>query len=113
MSSLSIEVQDLSKAFKLFRRQSDKLLELTSFGLAKRHEKFQALKNVSFKVSRGESYAILGHNGAGKSTLLKILSGVMNQSSGTYKVDGRIAALLELGAGFDLKQSGYENIFFH
>lgn len=108
-----IEVNNLSKVYKLYDRPSDRLKEsLNPFG--KRYSRdFYALNNISFNVKKGESIGVVGKNGSGKSTLLKILTGVLTPSSGSVNVNGKIAALLELGAGFNPELSGLENIYMN
>ncbi|WP_291322883.1 polysaccharide ABC transporter ATP-binding protein [Desulfonatronospira sp.] len=107
----SITVQDLSKVYKLYSRPSDRLLEVL---LRKpRHQAFHSLNRISFHVSRGESLGLIGDNGAGKSTLLKILAGTLSPTSGSIDVRGRVAALLELGAGFHQEFTGRQNIYLN
>ncbi|MCD4654137.1 ABC transporter ATP-binding protein, partial [bacterium] len=77
------------------------------------NESFWALKDVSFNVRPGETFGIVGENGSGKSTLLKLITGIMNPDSGSIKVNGRISALLEVGAGFHPDLTGTENIFLN
>lgn len=108
-----IEVEHLSKAYRLYDKKSDRLREAISFGEKKYHRLFYALNDVSFSVKKGETFGILGVNGSGKSTLLKILSGVVQSTSGTSIVRGKISALLELGAGFNPEYTGLENIELH
>ncbi|MDH4396072.1 MAG: ABC transporter ATP-binding protein [Limnobacter sp.] len=103
-----IEVNNLSKSFKLYDRPSDRLKEMIfrrSF-----HRSHLALKQLSFQVREGETLGVLGKNGAGKSTLLKILTGVMLPDSGEVKTSGRLTGLLELGTGFDRNLTGLQNI---
>lgn len=108
-----IEVRNLSKIYKLYDKPLDRLKEsLNPFG--KRYSKdFYALNDISFDVKKGESIGVVGKNGSGKSTLLKILTGVLAPTSGVVNVNGKIAALLELGAGFNPELSGIENIYLH
>ena len=107
-----IKVKDISKNFKLYNSPRRRLLEAIHPFRKKYHKNYNALKNVSFEIKKGESVGVLGKNGAGKSTLLKILTGVQIPTSGEVYVNGRIAALLELGAGFNPSLTGLENIFF-
>lgn len=112
MNDVIIKVENLCKVFKLYDHPKDRLKEALSPGRKKYHHEYYALKGVSFEVERGESVGILGKNGAGKSTLLKILTRVLTPTTGCVSVSGRIAALLELGSGFNPELSGMENIFF-
>lgn len=112
MSDVIIKVENLNKVFKLYNHPKDRLKEALSPLRKKYHHEYHALKNIQFEVKRGESLGILGKNGAGKSTLLKILTGVLTPTSGIAKINGRIAALLELGSGFNPELSGMDNIYF-
>lgn len=105
-----IEVAHLNKAYKLYQKKSDRLREAVSLTKKKYHNLFYALHDLSFSVCKGETMGIIGTNGSGKSTLLKILSGVVSASSGEVRVNGKISALLELGAGFNPEYTGLENI---
>lgn len=106
-----ISVKDLSKVYKLYPNNAARFKE----ALFKKsyHQDFYALNNVSFDIKEGECFGIIGKNGSGKSTLLKILTGVLSKSSGEVDIDGRIAALLELGAGFNPEYTGRENIYLN
>jgi ABC-type polysaccharide/polyol phosphate transport system ATPase subunit len=106
-------VQNVSKLYRLYNRPSDRLLEALPFARTSRHADFWALKNVSFVVEPGEILGIVGPNGSGKSTLLQVVSGILRPTSGRVSVEGRIAALLELGAGFNPEFSGRENVFLN
>ncbi len=107
----AVEVKNLSKTYKLYKHPSDRLKEIV---LRKSyHEVFQPLKDLSFMLPRGGILGIIGDNGAGKSTLLKLLAGTLLPSSGSVKTHGRVAALLELGAGFHPELSGRENIYLN
>ena len=111
MSKSVICVKGLSKVYKLYRENIDRLKEtINPFG-KKYHSDFYALNDVSFEIKKGESVGIIGKNGAGKSTLLKIIAGVLSASEGSVEVDGKIASLLELGAGFNPEYTGMENIY--
>ena len=108
-----ISVHGLSKTYKLYNSKTDRGLDIFfSFG-KRRHKDFHALTNISFSVDEGESIGIIGRNGSGKSTLLKILSGVLSQTTGDVHVSGKVASLLELGAGFNPELTGRENIYFN
>lgn len=112
-NNIAIKVEHLSKIYKIFNNPVDRLKE-TLNPFHKRYSKdFYALNDVSFEVKKGEIIGIIGKNGAGKSTLLKILTGVVMPSSGDVKVNGRIASLLELGAGFNPEMTGIENIYLN
>lgn len=106
-----ISVKDLSKRFKLYSNNRDRVREWISPFKKQYHHEFWALENVSFDVIEGETLGILGRNGSGKSTLLQIISGVMAQTAGNIAVHGRISALLELGTGFDYELTGRENLY--
>ena len=111
-----IEVNDVSREFQKAQEKVDNLKEYVIKWLKrelKPKSKFQALKDISFTVNKGERVGIIGFNGAGKSTLLKILSGVLRPSSGSIHINGKVAPLLELGAGFDHNYSGRENVFLN
>lgn len=111
MSNIAIKVQNLSKVYKLYDKPIDRLKESLHPLKKKYHKEFYALNDVSFEIKKGETVGIIGKNGAGKSTLLKIITGVLTPSSGHVHVNGRIASLLELGAGFNPEYTGVENIY--
>ena len=107
----AVEVRNVSKVFKRYKKPVHRLLEL--FTGRSYHEGFSALKNISFSVPFGQVLGIVGENGAGKSTLLKILAGTLNPSSGEVTLRGKVAALLELGAGFHPEFTGRQNIYLN
>ncbi len=110
----AISVRDLSKVYKLYNRSRDRLFESLGMTFGKRLSRdHYALRGVSFDVRKGETIGIIGTNGSGKSTILKIITGVVTPTSGEVKVDGRISALLELGAGFNMEYTGIENIYLN
>lgn len=114
MDEIAIKVEDLTKIYKLYDKPSDRLKE--SLGLSKKKvlsRDHYALQHVSFDVIKGETIGIIGTNGSGKSTILKIITGVLNPSGGNLTVNGRISALLELGAGFNVEYTGIENIYLN
>lgn len=109
----AIKIEHLSKVYKIFSKPSDRVREaLNPFG--KRYSKdFYALNDISLTIKKGETVGIIGKNGAGKSTILKIITGVLTPTSGSVQVNGRIASLLELGAGFNPEMTGIENIYMN
>ena len=113
MSELAINVEHISKVYKLYRGKADRLKDALHIGGAKNYQEYHALSDVSFEVKRGETVGLIGTNGAGKSTLLKTITGVLTPSSGQIEVNGKISALLELGAGFNMEYTGLENIYFN
>ena len=108
-----IQVQDVSKIYKLYDKPIDRLKESLSLTHKNYHKDFFALSDISFNVKKGETVGIIGTNGSGKSTVLKIITGVLQPTMGNVTVNGRISALLELGAGFNPEYSGMENIFLN
>lgn len=105
----AITVENVSKRYRIYRRPSDRARELLSLGKTKRHRDYWALRDIDLKIEPGASLGLLGRNGAGKSTLLRIISGVLQPSEGSVSVEGRVAALLQLGAGFNPEFTGREN----
>ena len=99
--------------YKLYENPMDRLKESLGLTRKKRYKEHYALNNVSFQVKKGETVGIIGTNGSGKSTILKIITGVLTPTAGEVKVDGRISALLELGAGFNMEYSGLENVYLN
>ena len=111
-SDIAIKVENLSKIYKLYNRPVDRMKESLHPFRKKYHKEFFALNDVSFELKKGETLGIIGKNGSGKSTLLKIITGVLAPASGSVYVNGKVSALLELGAGFNPEMSGIENVFF-
>ena len=110
---VAIKAEHLTKIYKIYERDIDRLKE-TFHPFRKRYSKdFYALNDISFEIRRGENVGLVGKNGAGKSTLLKIITGVLTPSGGSIEVNGRIASLLELGAGFNPEMTGVENIYMN
>lgn len=109
----AIQVKHLEKVYRLYDKPTDRLKESLGFSRKKLHREYYALKDVNFEVNRGETVGIIGTNGSGKSTILKIITGVLNPTKGDVIVDGRISALLELGAGFNGEYSGLENVYLN
>ena len=110
---VAIKVSHVSKIYKLYDRNRDRLKEALHLGKNIHCREHFALDDVSFDVFRGETVGIIGTNGSGKSTILKIITGVLNQSAGDLEIKGRISALLELGAGFNMEFTGIENIYLN
>lgn len=110
---IAIEVKGLSKAYKLYDKPVDRLKESLDPFRRQYHRDFYALREVSFDIRRGETVGIIGKNGSGKSTLLKMITGVLTPSAGSMTVNGKVSALLELGAGFNPEFTGIENIYMN
>ncbi len=113
MSEYAIEVKDVTKVYRLYDRPVDRLKEALNPAHKNYHRDFYALNGLSFNVKKGETVGIIGTNGSGKSTILKIITGVLTPTTGMVSVDGKISALLELGAGFNMEYTGIENIFMN
>jgi ABC-type polysaccharide/polyol phosphate transport system ATPase subunit len=109
----AVEFQAVSKSYAMYRAPGDRLKELASFNRLKRHTDFWALHDATFEIRRGETFCIIGENGSGKSTLLQIVAGILEPSSGSVRVHGRVSALLELGAGFNPEFSGRDNVYLN
>lgn len=112
-NKVRIEVNSVKKVFKLYSTPTDRVKEALSPFRKQYHREFYALKDVSFNIKSGETVGIVGKNGSGKSTLLKMLTGVLTPSSGTISIDGKVSALLELGAGFNQEYTGIKNIYLN
>lgn len=112
-SDISIQVENLSKCYHIYDKPRDRLMQMLTRGRKKYFREFWALRDVSFSVGRGETIGVIGRNGSGKSTLLQMICGTVSPSSGTVATSGRVAALLELGAGFNPEFSGRENVLMN
>ena len=110
---IAIKVENLEKAYKLYDKPSDRLKEALGLSRRKRYKEHYALKGVDAVIYQGETVGIIGTNGSGKSTILKIITGVLNPTKGKVTVNGRISALLELGAGFNMEYNGIENVYLN
>lgn len=108
-----VEFQDVSKSYPIYRSPGDRLRELVTFNRLRFHDDFWALRDVSFHIARGETFCIIGENGSGKSTLLQLVAGILHPTQGTASVSGRVAALLELGSGFNPEFSGRDNVYLN
>ena len=114
MDNSVIKVSHVSKSYKLYDKPIDRLIESWSLNKKKSyHRDYYALNDINFDIKKGECVGIVGTNGAGKSTLLKIITGVLQPSSGSVTVDGKISALLELGTGFNMEYTGLKNIYLN
>ena len=108
-----ITAHGVSKLYRLYDRPADRILEAVSLNRVKRHTDFWALRDISLTVQKGETLGVVGPNGCGKSTLLQILCGVLEPTTGRVVTQGRVAALLELGAGFNPEFTGRENVYLN
>src|SRR5947207_14498175 len=106
----ALRVEKVSKQYRIYERPGDRLKESLTRGLVRRHQEFWALRDVDFEIEAGTTVGIVGPNGCGKSTLLQIISGTLAPTHGDVWHEGRISALLELGAGFDAEFTGAENV---
>jgi len=111
--TIALRIENVSKQYRIYATPGDRLKESLTRGRMKKHQEFWALKDISFEVESGTTTGIIGPNGSGKSTLLQIITGTLNPTHGSVYYDGRIAALLELGAGFNPEFTGIENIFMN
>src|SRR2546426_18595 len=111
--TVALGVENVSKQYRTYARPSDRLKESITRGRCKRHRQFWALQNISFEIEAGTTTGIIGPNGSGKSTLLQIITGALEPTHGNVWHEGRVAALLELGAGFNPEFTGIENIFMN
>ena len=109
----AIEFSNVSKSYSIYNSSSDRLKELLTLNKTSFHRDFWALRDVSFTVQPGETFCIVGENGSGKSTLLQLVAGILQPSSGTVAVNGRVSALLELGSGFNPEFSGRDNVYLN
>ena len=108
-----ISVDHVSKVYKIYDQPTDRFKEALGIGKKEYHRDYYALNDLSFQVGKGEIVGIVGRNGSGKSTILKILTGVLNPTSGSVQTHGKVAALLELGAGFNMEYTGMKNIYLN
>jgi ABC-type polysaccharide/polyol phosphate transport system ATPase subunit len=108
-----ITFRNVAKHYSIYQSAGDRLKELLTFNRWKRHRTFHALDEITFDVHRGESFCIIGENGSGKSTLLQIIAGILQPTQGDVSVDGRVAALLELGSGFNPEFTGRDNVYLN
>lgn len=113
MSECAIKINHISKVYKLYDNPMDRLKEALKLTKKKKYTEYFALSGISFDVEKGSTVGLIGTNGAGKSTLLKIITGVLTPTEGSVEVKGKIAALLELGAGFNQEYTGIENIYLN
>jgi ABC-type polysaccharide/polyol phosphate transport system ATPase subunit len=109
----ALRVEGIAKQYRIYDKPADRLKELLTRGHWKWHREFWALKNLSFEIEQGTTTGIIGPNGSGKSTLLQIIAGTLNPTHGSVEVGGRVGALLELGAGFNLEFTGVENVYMN
>jgi len=109
----AVEFQAVSKSYAIYDSPGDRLTELLSLNRVRRRRDFLALEDVSFTVERGQTFCIVGQNGSGKSTLLQMVAGILQPSAGSVAVNGRVSALLELGAGFNPEFTGRDNVYLN
>lgn len=113
VADFAADFSGVSKSYPVYERPVDRLRELATFGSMKFHEDFWALRDISFQVQKGETFCIIGENGSGKSTLLQIIAGILQPTSGKALVTGKVAALLELGSGFNPEFTGRDNVYLN
>lgn len=108
---LSVAFHSVSKSYPIYDSPVDRLKELLTFHRSRRHQVFWALRDVSFEAPKGSTFCVIGENGSGKSTSLQLVAGIFPPTEGQVEVNGRVSALLELGAGFNPEFSGRDNVF--
>jgi lipopolysaccharide transport system ATP-binding protein len=108
-----IDFRAVSKSYPVYAAPTDRLKELLTFNRASFHKDFWALRDVSFSVERGETFCVIGENGSGKSTMLQLVAGILHPTAGEVSIAGRVAALLELGSGFNPEFSGRDNVYLN
>ena len=113
MQEYAIRVKNVNKMYKLYDRNRDRVIDALGLSKKQRYKEHYALHDINFDVKRGETVGIIGTNGAGKSTILKIITGVLSPTEGDLEINGRISALLELGAGFNQEYNGIENVYLN
>jgi lipopolysaccharide transport system ATP-binding protein len=109
----AVDFESVSKSYAIYDAPGDRLKELALFNRVSFHRDFWALKDITFHVGRGETFCVIGENGSGKSTLLQLVASILQPSSGTAAVNGRVAALLELGSGFNPEFTGRDNVYLN
>ncbi len=112
-NSFAIEVKNISKRYQIYDKPIDRLKQFLSSGKNVYYRAFDALHNINFEVRKGQTFGIVGQNGSGKSTLLQIIAKTLTPTDGEIKVNGRVAALLELGSGFNPEYTGRENVYLN
>ena len=114
MSDIAINVENVTKIYKIYDNKTDRMKDALGMSRGKKlYKEHYALRDVSMQIKKGETLGIIGTNGSGKSTILKIITGLLNPTSGSVAIDGRISALLELGAGFNMEYTGIENVYLN
>ena len=112
-NNIAIKVDNVGKCYEMYGKPSHRLWQTLTMGHKQFYKEFWALKNVSFEVKKGECVGIIGRNGSGKSTLLQIIAGTLTPTTGSVQVNGRVAALLELGSGFNPEFTGRDNVYMN
>ncbi len=113
MKTIAVRADNLGKCYQIYEKPADRLKQSLWRGKKCFYKEFWAVRNLSFEIAKGETVGIIGANGSGKSTLLQMICGILNPSTGSLEIDGRIAALLELGAGFNPEFTGRENVLMN
>lgn len=113
MSDIAISVQNVSKVYKIYDKKTDRIKDALGLSRKQPYKEHYALRDVSMQIKKGETLGIIGTNGSGKSTILKIITGLLAPTKGNVEIDGRISALLELGAGFNMEYTGIENVYLN
>jgi ABC-type polysaccharide/polyol phosphate transport system ATPase subunit len=111
--SVAIELSDLGKRYEIYSHPYQRLLQTILRGKRTFYREFWALRNVSLRLRAGETLGVIGRNGSGKSTLLQLVAGTLTPTTGSVRTSGRIAAMLELGSGFNPEFTGRENVFLN